>query len=110
MTIDEYIAGFPPGTQELLRKVRLTIRAAVPDAEETISYQIPTLKVEGRHVIYFAGWKNHISVYPIPAGDKAFEDEVAPYRAAKGTLKFPLTKPIPYELIGRVAERLLQQR
>jgi uncharacterized protein YdhG (YjbR/CyaY superfamily) len=109
-SIDEYVASFSEEVQAILEQVRTTIRAAVPGVEETISYDIPTFKVGGRPVVYFAGWKQHVSVYPIPHADDAFERELAPFRAAKGTLKFPLDRPIPYELIGRAAGLLAAQR
>lgn len=109
-SIDEYIEPFPPPVRKILTRIRKTVRRAVPDGEETISYGIPTIKIDGRYVVYFAGWKHHISVYPIPGGDAAFERELAPYEAAKGTLKFPLSEPIPYDLIGRVAAKLAAAR
>jgi uncharacterized protein YdhG (YjbR/CyaY superfamily) len=109
-TIDDYIASKPSEVQPILEKVRQTLRKAVPMAEETISYEIPTLKLDGKYVVYFAAWKNHVSIYPIPDTDEDFEKELAPYRAAKGTLKFPFGQPIPYDLIGGVALRLLRQR
>ncbi|HEX2362905.1 MAG TPA: DUF1801 domain-containing protein [Jiangellaceae bacterium] len=109
-TIDEYIASFPDDVQTVLRKVRQTIRDAVPEADEAISYQIPTFRLDGRYLVYFAGWRSHISVYPIPETDEALEKELAPYRSGKGTLKFPLDKPVPYELIERVAALHAEQR
>jgi uncharacterized protein YdhG (YjbR/CyaY superfamily) len=109
-TVDAYLASFPEEVRAILEQVRTTIRAAVPGAEETISYDIPTFKVDGRPVVYFAGWKHHVSVYPIPEVDEALEGELAPFLAAKGTLKFPLDRPIPYELIGRAAGLLAAQR
>lgn len=109
-TIEEYIASFPPEVRTVLEEARRAIRAAVPGAGETISYGIASFTVGGRHLVYLAGWKRHISVYPVPEGDDALEAAIAPYRAAKGTLKFPLNKPVPYDLIERVAARLLAQR
>ena len=111
-SVDEYIATFPPEVQRTLEEVRVAIRAAVPGTEERISYGIPTFTLNGRYVVYFSGWKRHVSVYPIPdtSGDPAFERELKPYMAGKGTLKFALDKPIPIELIQRVATRLLEQR
>ena len=109
-TVESYLASFPDEVQPILEQVRATIRSAVPAGEETISYDIPTFKVDGKPVVYFAGWKHHVSVYPIPEADDALERELAPFRAAKGTLKFPLDRPIPYELIGRAAARLAAQR
>jgi len=109
-TVDDYIDSFPDDVRPILERVRRTIRAAVPDGEETISYQIPTFRLHGQYVVYFAGWKTHISVYPLPSGDVAFERELAPYRSGKGTAKFPLSKPIPYDLITRIATLLVKRR
>jgi uncharacterized protein YdhG (YjbR/CyaY superfamily) len=109
-TIGDYIDSFPADVQEILEEVRGRIRNAVPTADETISYGIPTFTLGGRYLVYFAGWKRHISVYPIPAGDATFEREIEPYRAGKGTLKFPLSGPIPYDLIERVAALLVEER
>ena len=103
-TIDEYIAGFPPDVQELLQKVRATIQKAAPEAEETISYKIPTFNLNGRYLIYFAGYKKHISLYPAPIGNPEFAEEIAPYESGKGTLKFPLDGPIPFRLITRIVK------
>lgn len=88
-TIDEYIATFPPHVQTILKRVRRTIRKAAPGADEAISYQIPTFKFKGKYVVYFAGWKDHISVSPVPAVDEALEEEISQYRGGKGTLRFP---------------------
>jgi uncharacterized protein YdhG (YjbR/CyaY superfamily) len=109
-TIDEYIASFPPDVRQVLDAVRATIRAAAPGLDEGISYGIPTFKLGGRYVVYFAGWKDHISVYPIPDADEALARELAPYVTGKGTLRFPLDRPTPHELIGRVAALLLERR
>ncbi|MET9486980.1 DUF1801 domain-containing protein [Nocardia sp. NPDC006630] len=108
-TVDEYIADFPEAVQQILRQVRATIRAALPDCTETISYQIPTMQVGTHPVMYFAGWKKHISMYPVPEGDAAYEQAIAPYRSGRGTLKFALDKPIPYDLIGRTATLLTER-
>ena len=109
-TVDEYIASFPPDVQRMLEEVRAAIRAVVPGTEERISYGIPTFALNGRYVVYFSGWKRHVSVYPIPDADADLAREIKPYMAGKGTLKFALDKPIPIELIQRVAARLLEQR
>ena len=109
-TVDEYIASFPSDVREKLESVRAAIRAAVPGTEERISYDIPTFALDGKYVVYFSGWKAHISVYPIPDADAALARELKPHLAGKGTLKFPLTKPMPLALIARVAARLLEQR
>ena len=103
-SMDDYIATFPEEVQKTLKKVRATIKAAAPQAEETISYEIPTFKLNGKYLIYFAGWKNHLSIYPIPTGDAAFRKAVEPYVSGKGTLKFALDKPIPYALITQMVK------
>ncbi|MEU7999937.1 DUF1801 domain-containing protein [Catellatospora sp. NPDC049111] len=110
-TIDDYIDSFPEEVQDVLREVRRTILAAAPaQAGQGISYGIPTITLDGRYLVYFAGWKHHVSVYPVPDGDASFEEVVAPYRAAKGTLRFPLREPIPYDVITRVTSALVAQR
>src|SRR5688572_6706824 len=111
-TVDEYIASFAPDVQRTLESVRAAIRAAVPGTEERISYGIPTFTLDGRYVVYFSGWKRHVSVYPIPdvEADTELAEQIAPYQAGKGTLKFPLDKPMPLELIAAEAARLLEQR
>lgn len=111
-TVDEYIASYPPDVQRPLEEVRAAIREVVPGAEERISYGIPTFSIDGRYVVYFSGWKRHVSVYPIPdtAGDPDLGRELKPYMAGKGTLKFALGEPMPLALIQRVAARLLEQR
>ncbi|MGH7196308.1 MAG: iron chaperone [Candidatus Saccharimonadales bacterium] len=108
--IDEYIQNFPPSTQEILQKIRRVMHGVVPEAEEVISYGIPTFKLKGKPVAYFAGYEKHVSVYPVPAGDEVFQKEIAPYRKGKGTLQFPLDKPIPYDLIEKVVKLLLKER
>ncbi|MFF2243227.1 iron chaperone [Arthrobacter sp. NPDC058130] len=109
-SVEEYIASFPAEVQEMLQEIRRRCRAAVPGSGEMISYGIPTITLDGKYVVYFAGWAHHISVYPVPAGDESLNEELAPYRAAKGTLKFPLQKPVPFELIGKVAAALAGER
>lgn len=103
--IDEYIAGFPRTAQVALRRVRTAIRAALPKAEEAISYRIPTYRVHGRYVIYFAGWKQHYSLYPADQRlVSAFKDKLAPYEVnGKGTIRFPLSEPVPVNLITGIA-------
>jgi len=102
--IDEYIAGFPNDVQEILEKIRMTIRKAAPDAEETISYQIPTFTLKGKYLVYFAAYKKHIGFYPAPTGIEKFKNELSIYGSAKGTLKFPLDKPIPFGLISKIVK------
>ena len=102
--IDEYIAGFPKDVQEILEKVRMTIREAAPAAEETISYRIPTFKLEGP-LVYFAAFKGHIGFYPMTGAVKErFRKELAQYEVGKGTVRFPLGNPIPYSLISRIVK------
>lgn len=103
-SIDEYIDTFPEDIQKRLKQVRRTIKAAAPQAGEKISYGIPTFTLNGKYLIYFAGWKHHISIYPIPMGSDAFNQEIAPYVAGKGTLKFPIDKPMPLKLITKIVK------
>lgn len=109
-TVDEYIASFPSGVREILEQIRGTIHAVVPGAEEKISYQIPTVTLEGKYLVYFAGWKHHVSLYPIHRLADTLEGEVAHYRSGKDTLQFPLNAPVPYELIGRIVSVLRDER
>ncbi len=102
-TIDEYIAGFPGDVQAILQQIRQTIREAAPDAEEKISYQMPTFTLKG-NLVYFAGFKNHIGFYPIPSGIEEFKEELSAYEQGKGSVRFPLDKPIPYDLISRIVK------
>lgn len=105
-TIDEYIAGFPPAVQRVLERVRTAIRKAVPGADEVISYAIPAYRLHGRIAIYFAGWKQHYSLYPTTARlVAAFKDDLAPYEVNnKGTIRFPLSQPVPVRLIAGIAK------
>lgn len=101
--IDTYIQGFPAKTQQLLRKVRETIKEAAPAAVEKISYQMPTFFLEG-NVVHFAAFKNHIGFYPAPRGIERFKEELACYQGGKGSVQFPLDKEIPYDLISRIVQ------
>ena len=104
-SVDEYIASQPAAVQSVLTQVRAAIRKALPKAEEVISYKIPTYKLHGGAVLYFAGWKQHYSLYPAGAHlVAAFQDELAPYKVNKGTIRFPLSQPVPVKLIERVAK------
>ncbi len=109
-SIDDYIGTFPAEVRTVLEQVRETVRTAVPEAVETISYDIPTFTLDGRALLHFAGWKHHLSVYPAPTGDDEVAQRLEPYRSGKGTLKFPLSQPIPYDLIGRLATRYSERR
>ena len=99
--IDEYIAGFPQDVQEILEKIRVTIGKAAPDAEETIKYQMPTFTLKG-NLVHFAAFKKHIGFYPVPTGIEEFKNELSVYAGGKGSVKFPLDKPIPFALIGKI--------
>ena len=107
-TIDEYISGFPQNVQEILKKIRGIIRKSVPEARETIRYGIPTLILNDTYLIYFAAYKKHIAIYPVPTGDADFNEEISAYRTGKGTLQFPLAKDIPYRLIRKLVKHSLQ--
>ena len=106
--IDEYISQFPPEVQGVLQKVRETIRKAAPKATETISYAIPCYMYHG-YLIYFAGFKNHVSVYPAPRGAAEFKDELAVYKGGKGTVQFPLDEPLPVKLIARMVKYRMKE-
>ena len=108
--IDEYIANFPQEIQEILQELRATIHGAAPEAEEVINYQIPTFRLKG-NLVHFAAYKNHIGFYPTPSGIEKFKKELSIYEGAKGSVKFPINKPLPLDLISkivsyRVAENL----
>ena len=109
-TVDDYIATHRPDVQATLQRVRSAIRKAVPGAEEAISYQIPTYRLHGTYVVYFAGWRQHFSLYP--AGARlvaAFRKDLAAYEVKKGTIRFPLDEPVPVELIERIAKFLAKE-
>ena len=101
--IDEYIASFPKDIQEILQKIRITIRKAAPDAEETIKYQLPTFTLKG-NLVHFGAFKKHIGFYPTPTGTEEFKNELSVYEGAKGSVRFPLDKPIPFDLISKIVE------
>ncbi len=102
-TVDEYIAAFPEDIRTLLQSVRATIRAAAPDAEERIAYQMPTYSQHG-NLVHFAALKNHIGFYPTPSGIDAFHADLAKYRSTKGAVQFPIGEPLPLELIRKVTQ------
>jgi uncharacterized protein YdhG (YjbR/CyaY superfamily) len=101
--IDEYIAGFPKEVQVILEEIRTTIRKAAPEAEEAIKYRMPTFTLKG-NLVHFAAFKNHIGFYPIPTGIEAFKKELSQYKGGKGSVQFPLDKPIPFDLINRIVK------
>jgi uncharacterized protein YdhG (YjbR/CyaY superfamily) len=102
--IDDYIAQFPPSTREVLEELRALIKATAPEATEAISYAIPTFDLGGRHLVHFAGFEKHIGFYPIPSGLEAFKEDLNPYKTGKGSVQFPLGKPLPRDLIRRIVE------
>ena len=109
-SVDEYLATQPEAVWAVLERVRSAIRKAMPGAEEAISYQIPTYKLHGRAVLYFAGWKQHYSLYPASSHlVAAFKDELAPYEVNKGTIRFPFSKTAPVKLIGGIARFLAKE-
>jgi uncharacterized protein YdhG (YjbR/CyaY superfamily) len=104
-TIDEYIKSFPRDVQKILEQIRHTIKEVIPDAEETISYQIPTFKVNGNYSVYFAGWKKHVSLYPVSSEMEKSIKELSAYKTSgKGTVQFPLDKPIPLSLLKKIVK------
>ena len=102
-SIDEYISKFPAQIQEILNKLRKVIKDSAPDAQEKISYQMPTFALYG-NLVYFAAWKNHIGFYPTSSVTEVFKDELSEYKVSKGTVQFPLQKPLPYELISKIVK------
>jgi len=102
--IDGYIAGCPADVQLILRKIRATIRKAAPRAEETISYRMPAFTLDGRNLVYFAAFKSHIGFYPAPTGIAKFKKALAAYEGGKGSVRFPLDRPIPYGLVARIVK------
>jgi len=115
--VDDYIAALPSEVRGPLEEVRAaaheTVRSLVPESVEVgerISYRIPAVTVDGRALLYVAGWNRFISVYPVPVGDEAYRESSAPYRVAKGTLRFPLGKPMPLDLVRSTAAFLLHER
>lgn len=113
-SIDEYISQFPPHIQEILQMLRKVIKEAAPDAQEKISYQMPTFVLHG-NLVHFAAFKNHIGFYPTPSAIEAFKDELAKYKGGKGSVQFPIEESMPYELVSdivkfRAAENLKKQK
>jgi len=103
VSIDEYIATFPEEIQKILEELRATIKGAAPGAQEKISYQMPAFALKGI-LVYFAAWKNHIGFYPTSSGTQAFKNELSIYESAKGSVRFPLDKPLPLELIRKIVK------
>jgi uncharacterized protein YdhG (YjbR/CyaY superfamily) len=102
-SIGEYIQSFPKETQEILNELRIAIKTTAPEAIEKISYQMPTFYLDG-NLVHFAAFKNHIGFYPTPSGISAFQDELKEYNSAKGSVQFPIDKPLPIDLIKRIVK------
>lgn len=102
-TIDDYIATYPADVQEILQKVRATIKTAAPQATEAISYGMPTFKLHG-NLVHFGAFKSHLGFYPIPSGMDQFQEELAPFKSGKGSVQFPFDQPMPYELITKIVK------
>jgi uncharacterized protein YdhG (YjbR/CyaY superfamily) len=103
-SVEDYIRDFPKSTQVLLRKIRATVRQLAPKAEESMSYGMIGYKLHAKPLVYFGGWKNHVGFYPIPSGIKAFETELSKFNRAKGSVQFPLDKPLPLSLIKKIIQ------
>lgn len=103
-TIDEYIAKFPKSVRDVLEELRQVIRESAPKAEETISYGIPTFDLKGKHLVHFAAYKNHVGFYPTSSGIKAFKKELSPFKTSKGTVQFPLDKPVPFDIVKKIVK------
>jgi len=101
-SVDEYIKTFPKDVQSILEKMRQTVKKAAPGVVEAISYQMPTFKLNGKALVYFAAFKSHIGFYPIPSGGEAFKKELSPYKKGKGSVQFPMDQPMHYDLVRRI--------
>lgn len=106
-SVDDYLRRLPDDTRAILQELRRRLRAISPGTGETISYQMPTITLNGRSLVHFAAWKHHVALYPVPDGEADFERDIAPYRSGKSTVKFPYGSPMPYELIERMVELLI---
>lgn len=102
--IDEYISNFPLDVQKILQKMRVTIQAADPEAKEKISYGIPTFTLKGKNLVHFGAYPKHIGFYPGPSAIAAFKDDLKAYEGSKGTVRFPLEKPVPYDLVKKITK------
>jgi uncharacterized protein YdhG (YjbR/CyaY superfamily) len=108
-TIDEYVESFPENVRTILEKLRATVRKAAPEAIESISYDMPTFKLDGKRLVYLGAWKNHIGFYSIPEGNEALRKQLSLYSGPKGSLRFPLEKPIPYDLVNKIVTLRLKE-
>lgn len=108
-TVDEYIAQFPQEVQTLLKQVRTTITQTCPESTESISYAIPAYKLNGKPLVYFAGYKKHVGFYATPTGHEAFKDALSGYKQGKGSVQFPLTEPMPLQLIKDIVKFRMEE-
>ncbi len=108
-SIDDYIKLFPADVQRVLQQMRKTIQKAAPDGVEAISYQMPTFKLNGKNLVHFAAWKNHIGFYPTPSGIEKFKKELSKYNGAKGSIQFPLSEPIPFALVKKIVQNRVEE-
>lgn len=104
-SVDEYIGSFPPEVQKTLQRIRVTIKKAVPEAEETMGYGVASFRLDGKPLIYYAAFKNHIGVYPVPKAEGKLAEEIKNHQTGKGTMRFPLDQPMPFDLIKKVVQR-----
>ncbi len=109
LNIDAYIATFPEDTKKILERVRATIKKAAPNAEEAIRYAMPTFRLHDSNLVFFAGYKNHIGFYATPTGHEAFKEALSIYKQGKGSVQFPLDKPMPYDLIDKIVQFRVQE-
>ena len=107
--IDEYIAGFPKEVQQILEQIRATIKKVAPEAAETISYAMPTFTLNKAPLVYFAAFKSHVGFYALPSGNEAFKAKLAAYKTGKGSIQFPLDKPMPFDLIAEIVQYRVQE-
>ena len=109
-TTDDYIATFPDEVRPILTEVAEALRRALPGAEERMRYGMPAFMLGDRYALHFAGWKKHVGLYPVPTGDAKFEEAISPYRRAKDTVRFPISRPVPLELVSEITELCLKRR
>lgn len=108
-SVDDYIQGFPRDIQKVLEETRSLIQELVPDAEETIKYDMPTFTLNGKNLVYFAAWKKHLGFYPVPTGNPEWEAKLANYKTGNGSIQFPYDKMIPYDLIKKLVKYRVQE-
>jgi uncharacterized protein YdhG (YjbR/CyaY superfamily) len=108
--IDEYIAQAPPQARQALTEIRAIVRAVAPDATETIGYSMPAFDLNGKHLVFFAGYERHVGLYPLPGAVEAFGEELKRYKHARGSIQFPLDEPLPVDLIRRMIEYRVRER